>query len=854
MNHPVAVTVNGRNYQASVEPRLLLSDFLRDTLGLTGTHVGCEHGVCGACTVLMNGDSVRSCLMLAVVADGADITTVEGLGAPYDLNALQEQFREHHGLQCGFPGAMGAGGGAGDDDRSAGAQRPDRVRPGRLPTVSITASTLTGSRAPDSKTSWAPISSARARLASSRLVASTFRPPARARMISAVATPPPAPCTSTVSPALSPPWVKSIRYAVSQAVGRQAASSKDSEAGLGIRLRPARPPGRRRCPGGARRAASASGRGSRRRSRRVADDGVHDDLVAVLVDPGGVAAEDHRQRLLAQPDPAQRPQVVVVQRGRLDLDRGPPVGHVGIGTLPDHEAGQRVVGGEGLGVDGEHSTDPSDGRPRPAGRPRPRQRPPLGPTRGSNGEGITRSSARSSPTIAASASAAASFIPSVIAVARASKAPRKMPGNASTLLIWFGKSERPVATTRACRWATSGCTSGSGLASPKITASGAIDATDLLRHGAAGEPDEDVGADHRVGERAGSAGQSAVPSASACLESFSPARGVQDAAAVGDGDVAEPGGEQDPGHGHAGRAGAGDHHAGGLDEPAGQPQGVLQRGEHHDRGAVLVVVEDRDVEALLEPLLDLEAPRRRDVLEVDAAEARRQPDHGLDDLVDVGGVQADRDGVDPAELLEQHGLALHHRHRGPRADVAEAQHGGAVGDHGDGVGHPGVVGREVLARSPRRPGRRPGCRRATAPRGRCRATREAISILPPTCRAKTGSCARGFSRSGMCSDATMNGAPWGCVGRGIRRTRSMRLDADLWWGRGVAKTSGGGDPAPPSSHRLGGGTREPGQSLAPGGGTQEAGAWPHPAEHDREHVRAPPRPTRSRDPRAGCRG
>ena len=108
MKQPIAVTVNGRNYQASVEPRLLLSDFLRDTLGLTGTHVGCEHGVCGACTVLMNGDSIRSCLMLALVADGTDITTVEGLGSPDDLNALQNQFREHHGLQCGFctPGML----------------------------------------------------------------------------------------------------------------------------------------------------------------------------------------------------------------------------------------------------------------------------------------------------------------------------------------------------------------------------------------------------------------------------------------------------------------------------------------------------------------------------------------------------------------------------------------------------------------------------------------------------------------------------------------------------------------------------------------------------------------------------
>ena len=108
----VSVTVNGTKHEVSdVEPRLLLSDFLRDTLGLTGTHVGCEHGVCGACTVLVNGDSVRSCLMLAVQANGAEITTVEGLGSPEALNVLQAQFREHHGLQCGFctPGMLMTG-------------------------------------------------------------------------------------------------------------------------------------------------------------------------------------------------------------------------------------------------------------------------------------------------------------------------------------------------------------------------------------------------------------------------------------------------------------------------------------------------------------------------------------------------------------------------------------------------------------------------------------------------------------------------------------------------------------------------------------------------------------------------
>jgi carbon-monoxide dehydrogenase small subunit len=104
----IGVTVNGRKYQARIEPRLLLSDFLRDTIGLTGTHVGCEHGVCGACTILVNGDSVRSCLTLAVRADGMDIVTVEGLGTPDHLNALQTEFREKHGLQCGFctPGML----------------------------------------------------------------------------------------------------------------------------------------------------------------------------------------------------------------------------------------------------------------------------------------------------------------------------------------------------------------------------------------------------------------------------------------------------------------------------------------------------------------------------------------------------------------------------------------------------------------------------------------------------------------------------------------------------------------------------------------------------------------------------
>lgn len=104
----VWVLVNGKVYERAVEPRMLLSDFLRNTLGLTGTHVGCEHGVCGACTIIADGDSVRSCLMLAVQANGMDIRTVEGLGTPEQLNDLQAAFKKHHGLQCGFctPGML----------------------------------------------------------------------------------------------------------------------------------------------------------------------------------------------------------------------------------------------------------------------------------------------------------------------------------------------------------------------------------------------------------------------------------------------------------------------------------------------------------------------------------------------------------------------------------------------------------------------------------------------------------------------------------------------------------------------------------------------------------------------------
>ena len=104
----IRLTVNGVTFDRSVEPRLLLSDFLRQELGLTGTHVGCEHGVCGACTINLNGDSIRACLMLAVQADGAVVETVEGLGSIHRLNALQQAFQDHHAVQCGYctPGML----------------------------------------------------------------------------------------------------------------------------------------------------------------------------------------------------------------------------------------------------------------------------------------------------------------------------------------------------------------------------------------------------------------------------------------------------------------------------------------------------------------------------------------------------------------------------------------------------------------------------------------------------------------------------------------------------------------------------------------------------------------------------
>jgi aerobic-type carbon monoxide dehydrogenase small subunit (CoxS/CutS family) len=104
----VRLTVNGKAHEGRCEPRMLLADFLRDNLDLTGTHVGCEHGICGACTILFNGEAARSCIMLAAQADGAEIVTVEGLATGGTLHPLQQAFHEKHGLQCGFctPGML----------------------------------------------------------------------------------------------------------------------------------------------------------------------------------------------------------------------------------------------------------------------------------------------------------------------------------------------------------------------------------------------------------------------------------------------------------------------------------------------------------------------------------------------------------------------------------------------------------------------------------------------------------------------------------------------------------------------------------------------------------------------------
>ncbi|MCO5595358.1 hypothetical protein L7F22_049400 [Adiantum nelumboides] len=213
----------------------------------------------------------------------------------------------------------------------------------------------------------------------------------------------------------------------------------------------------------------------------------------------------------------------------------------------------------------------------------------------------------------------------------------------------------------------------------------------LLGQRGAGEPDEHVRTGQGLGDpagdpaRVGDGGEIGLHPA---------APGVDDAARVEQHDVRGTRGQQDACAGDARRAGPGDHDAQVRQRAALHPAGAVEGGEQHDGGAVLVVVHDRAVQRLDQAALQLEAARRGDVLEVDRAEGRAQPDQGLHDLVDVGGVEHERDRVEPGEGLEQRRLALHHRQRRARADVAEAEHRGAVADDGDQPVRPGVAGGE----------------------------------------------------------------------------------------------------------------------------------------------------------------
>ena len=133
-DHEVALSVNGVRYHRRVESRTLLSDFLRHDLGLAGTHVGCEHGVCGACTILVDGAAVRACLMLAVQAEGSQVVTIEGLSNDDALTPLQASFRRHHALQCGFctPGMITTAHALLSEEPDADADRIREVLSGNL--------------------------------------------------------------------------------------------------------------------------------------------------------------------------------------------------------------------------------------------------------------------------------------------------------------------------------------------------------------------------------------------------------------------------------------------------------------------------------------------------------------------------------------------------------------------------------------------------------------------------------------------------------------------------------------------------------------------------------------------------
>ena len=311
----------------------------------------------------------------------------------------------------------------------------------------------------------------------------------------------------------------------------------------------------------------------------------------------------------------------------------------------------------------------------------------LRPGRGGDGFGDGRGDARvqragddlvrasSSATTDRIASAAASFMPSVIRRAPASSAPLNTPGNASTLLIWFGKSLRPVATIAACLRAILGVDLRVRVRQREH---------DRLRRHRRDQLLRDLCPPTRPRNTSAPASASTAPPATPArvgargqlgldLVQVGTRRG-DDALRVEHHHIGDPRREQDVRARHAGGAGTGDHHLQSGDVAALHPGRTLERGQRHDRGAVLVVVHDRAVQRLDDPPLDLEAARRRDVLEVHGAEARTQPDQGLDDLVGVLGVEHQRDRVQAGEVLEQRGLALHHRQRGARTDVAQAEH------------------------------------------------------------------------------------------------------------------------------------------------------------------------------------
>jgi hypothetical protein len=299
--------------------------------------------------------------------------------------------------------------------------------------------------------------------------------------------------------------------------------------------------------------------------------------------------------------------------------------------------------------------------------------------------------------------AAAIFISSVMSRARISSAPRKMPGNASRLLTWFGKSERPVQTTRApAALASSGRISGTGFAMAMTTASLFMVFTMSFERQPATETPMKTSAPLMTSASwpfsffIGDLRDGFLVRVHAVRAPL-----VDGAAGITEDDVARIHLLQQARDGLPGGAGAVHDDLCVLEFLADELERVDERGDDDDGRAVLIVVEDRDVEFLAQGVLDVEALRRLDVLEVDAAEGGRDELAGADDLIDALRVEADRHRIDAREALEEDRLALHDRQARARADVAEAEHGGAVRHDGDHVALRRVVvdgGRILLDR------------------------------------------------------------------------------------------------------------------------------------------------------------